>query len=561
MSDNQGNVNIEVDEHGFSKADYDSLSRADYETQEAVVWSYISPIRAVSGEEPNKMTYQVACELASRSTLDYETCWTIMESWSRTNTDRSWDVPEDYYRRQLDDAFAAQESNRSPVRLMKRVQYLRIAEAERSRNENSVIENFGKGDVGEVAAQVAKKAISQKERARMSLLKTDKIVKPTWLFEGFIQSKTLTCLAGKPGAGKDLLMCLIAAHTTTGEDFPWGGKPIQGRVLYATTENPAGFIKARVKVAGGNLDHLKIIGRGDDCGQFRLDDPSTFEAMLEVIAETEGPPVSLIIIDPAPGFLSPRFPGEQESDYIRRQLDPLAAWSDKKGITVIYSKHSVKNAVEGSEVNDRASGTITWTALTRSSCVVERNSSYDQDGLKARALRAGRVSYGEEFTAAIFLIKPMDITDDNGENYKEALFQYIKTAKDESDYILPPATRQNRKVDSGPEKIDISANQKQARHAAILHAIRGTDNPGDGMGQGEIYSRVSDEVAESAAVDLGMTSESVRKIWKDQMQGRAVEIDETRYLCATVRQGNGAKSLWTITPIDDSAMTFPKIAN
>ena len=104
MSDNQGNVNIDIDEHG--------LSRADYETQEAVVRSYISPIHAVSGEEPDKVTYQVACELAERSTLDYETCWKIMQDWASTNTNRSWDAGEDYYRSKLDEAFAAHESNR-----------------------------------------------------------------------------------------------------------------------------------------------------------------------------------------------------------------------------------------------------------------------------------------------------------------------------------------------------------------------------------------------------------------------------------------------------------------
>ena len=554
MSDNQGNVNIDIDEHG--------LSRADYETQEAVVRSYISPIHAVSGEEPDKVTYQVACELAERSTLDYETCWKIMQDWASTNTNRSWDAGEDYYRSKLDEAFAAHESNRSPFRLIERVQYLRNAETDRKRNERAAMENFGKGTgIGVSDGQVAEKPISQKERARMSLKKSDKYFKPTWLFNGFIQAKTLVCLAGKPGAGKDALMCLIAAHTTTGKEFPWGDTPIKGRVLYVTSENPAGAIKARVAAAGGDLEHLTIIGKGDDFDQFRLVDTSTFQAMVEVIEETDGPPVTLVIIDPATGFLSPRFAGEQEPDYVRRQLSGLAAWSEKKGISVIYSKHSVKNAAEGSEINDRASGTIIWTALSRSSCVLERNTSYDQDGLSARALRSGRQSYGKESPPAIFLIKPMDIMDDNDEMSQEPVLKYVQTLKDESDYLLPPATKQNRKADSESEKVDTAAKRKQVVIETILDAIRGPENSGDLMDQSEIYSRISDEVAEAVAVDLGMRVPSVKDKWKRSMHGRAFEINGTRYMCATLIQGGGAKSLWTLTQMDDSGMTFPKVAS
>ena len=81
------------------------------------------------------------------------------------------------------------------------------------------------------------------------------------------------------------------------------------------------------------------------------------------------------------------------------------------------------------------------------------------------------------------------------------------------------------------------------------------------MGQGEIYSRISDEVAEAVAVDLVMRVPSVKDKWKRCMQGRAFDFNGNRYLCETVLKGGGAKSLWTLTPMDDSGMTFPKVAS
>jgi hypothetical protein len=160
----------------------------------------------------------------------------------------------------------------------------------------------------------------------------------------------------------------------------------------------------------------------------------------------------------------------------------------------------------------------------------------------------------------VFNVATLEKIMDDGRTEIVPYFVFSEKVTD-SEYILPPVQKRHRLVDSEAEEVSTTAKRRLLIFESILNEIRGPENSGEVMGQGEIYSRISDEVAEAVAVDLGMKIPSVKDKWKRYMHGQAVEINGTRYMCETVLQGGGAKSLWTLTPMDDSGMTFPKVAS
>src|SRR5271163_2456183 len=56
-----------------------------------------------------------------------------------------------------------------------------------------------------------------------------------WIWEGRIACGHMTLLAGSPGTGKSQISCDVAAHITTGGDWPDGGKAPRGARVHERT--------------------------------------------------------------------------------------------------------------------------------------------------------------------------------------------------------------------------------------------------------------------------------------------------------------------------------------
>ena len=72
----------------------------------------------------------------------------------------------------------------------------------------------------------------------VTILASDIEIRPVdWLWNGIIPLGKLTGFSGDPGVGKSQIACNLAAHVSTGTDWPFGGACPTGDVLIISAED------------------------------------------------------------------------------------------------------------------------------------------------------------------------------------------------------------------------------------------------------------------------------------------------------------------------------------
>jgi putative DNA primase/helicase len=163
-----------------------------------------------------------------------------------------------------------------------------------------------------------------------------------WLWRGRIPKGMITILAGRPDQGKGLLAARVAADVTQPE--PVAPETASGmKVLYSAAEDSMGLMtRPRLEAAGADLSKVYL-------DRFRL--PVDFD-MLKFFVEKRG--IGLVIMDPFASHLSGGI--SRHSDNVRVVTDPLAAFIEQTGTSVLIIEHALKRLPAGGHVINAIGG-------------------------------------------------------------------------------------------------------------------------------------------------------------------------------------------------------------
>ena len=203
-----------------------------------------------------------------------------------------------------------------------------------------------------------------------------------WLWPGWLAKGKLHILAGAPGTGKTTLAINLAATITSGGTFP-DGTTIQtpGRVIMWSGEDDYDdSVVPRFLANGGNPDKLILVRRTwEDAATPRAFDPAT--DMRALLAEADGKPVDMLIIDP---IISAVAGDSHKSTEVRRSLQPIVDFAGPSGTAVLGITHYSKGTA-GRDPVERVTGSLTFGAFPR---MVFGTSKPTRDGMKRRIVRA-----------------------------------------------------------------------------------------------------------------------------------------------------------------------------
>lgn len=258
----------------------------------------------------------------------------------------------------------------------------------------------------------------------MNMLNQDSATVFRHLAEGYLEASQCM-LIGAMGAGKGCFGPMLANHITNGIDWWTGRKCKPGSVVIISPEDNPETIKMRCRFAGARVhgdivDGVEIVdgprvlcmGSGSRPIMWPNGNQRSIgeTAFLDLLVKATGD-LRLIVIDPIKSFMGKRGPSESEEDHVRRVLTISLNWANKNGVAILLIIHPSKGAGVRN-VNDQASGSHAWTAVTRSVVAIEKNLNY---GPSARALIAGRQSNALEGLTAIFDLEVADAKNKYGE--------------------------------------------------------------------------------------------------------------------------------------------------
>lgn len=195
-----------------------------------------------------------------------------------------------------------------------------------------------------------------------------------WLWRNRIPVGMLTLLSSRPGLGKTLIACAIAASITMGREFPDGERSDLGSVVFLDAENPTDTILVpRLQAAGCDLTRVHIItgrttkaedGKTVPAGITLADLPTIDRAIARV------PDCRLLIVDPVGSYLGARTDSHRDNE-VRAVLQPIADLALRRQIAVLMIAHHRKQ--DSGFADDLVLGSRAFTGLCRISWHVSQD--------------------------------------------------------------------------------------------------------------------------------------------------------------------------------------------
>lgn len=187
--------------------------------------------------------------------------------------------------------------------------------------------------------------------------------KTVWLWRRRVAEGKLTMLVGDPGLGKGWVSLAIAAHQSTGRDWPDGTPgPEPGNVILLSAEDtPADVIRPRLDRLGADvtrifhLPTIKIPATGVDRLVTLADIPSIELAVERVQAR-------LVVVDPTNSFLPDGIDAHRDTE-IRQRLMPFADLAERHRVSIV-AVHHLNKSVQQSAIH-RLAGAIAYAAVAR----------------------------------------------------------------------------------------------------------------------------------------------------------------------------------------------------
>jgi hypothetical protein len=187
----------------------------------------------------------------------------------------------------------------------------------------------------------------------------------------------LVMLVGLGGMGKGMFWTALAADLTTGRAAlgliytPSG--PVDVLVI-GCEEGFADTINPRLLAAGADLNRVhRVDGVRDAKGKllpFSLAHLDPLDAFL-----ASHPEISLVIIDPITGYVGRAGVKDHHDADVRSLLEPLAEIADRRGTTIMASKHLNKN--EAQTVLSRVGGSVAYVNVPRACFVVAADPDHE----------------------------------------------------------------------------------------------------------------------------------------------------------------------------------------
>jgi putative DNA primase/helicase len=193
--------------------------------------------------------------------------------------------------------------------------------------------------------------------------------KVPWLWYGRIPLGRLTLLVGRPGCGKSLVTCDLAARVSTHTHWPDPGfdrAPLGDTLLICAEDDPADTIRPRLDAAGANCRRVHLLKAAkilSDDGNERsvAFDLSNVDLIRDALDRL--PDCKLVVVDPIGSYLGGQVDAHRDNE-VRSVLAPLAALAAERGVAVVLVCHTRKALAPFAD--DMALGSRAFVGLARS---------------------------------------------------------------------------------------------------------------------------------------------------------------------------------------------------
>lgn len=221
-----------------------------------------------------------------------------------------------------------------------------------------------------------------------------------WLWPGRIARGKLTLTVGDPGLGKSFLTLDIAAHVSTGAEWPDGRSNRQGSVILLSAEDDAGdTIRPRLDAMSADVSRIYILDAvrhiDHDAGKTSERMPTLGDTAPLAEAIVTAGDVRLVIVDPVSAYLG-QVDSHKNAD-LRALLSPLANLAATYGVAVVAVSHLNKST---SSAIYRTMGSLAFTAAARAVWAVAK----DKDDTARRLLLPIKNNIGPDSSGLAYRI-------------------------------------------------------------------------------------------------------------------------------------------------------------
>ena len=176
-----------------------------------------------------------------------------------------------------------------------------------------------------------------------------------WLWPQWLARGKLHLLAGSPGTGKTTICVSLAAAITRGADWPGGGQPEPGDVLFWSGEDGIrDTLVPRFLAAGGDPSRLHFAGDVSESGRHRTFDPAEDLRTL-IKSARELPELRMVVLDPVVASITG---DSHKNSETRRGLQPVVSLAEELDVAVVGITHLSKGTL-GREPLERVIGSRT----------------------------------------------------------------------------------------------------------------------------------------------------------------------------------------------------------
>ena len=291
-----------------------------------------------------------------------------------------------------------------------------------------------------------------------------------WLLEGKIALGKITLIAGDPGLGKSMVTINLAAHVSTGMDWPGeaGPCPLGDALLFSAEDDPGDTVRPRLEAAEADLARVHIVGGVE------LNKGGTLESRLlslrqdiELIrqAALALPRCLLIVIDPISAYLDGA--DSHNNAEVRSFMAPLSDLASSLGAAIVLVTHLNKST--GGQALHRATGSLAFVAAARAAFLVAR----DKDDPDRRFFLPLKNNLGPDVGGMAYRIEevegvPRVVWEEEGvlKSADDALGREMATVEHETTRIDRAADWLSVLLSNGPVPVvDIAKEAKGAGHA------------------------------------------------------------------------------------------------
>ena len=301
-----------------------------------------------------------------------------------------------------------------------------------------------------------------------------KAVPVQWMWKGFLVDGKLNMIAGDPGVSKSMLTVMLAAHISTGRDWPDGSPCQQGDfIIFSAEDEPDDTIKPRLHAAGADMNHVWILNAIKAVKEDGTVHEKTFTISEDIAhlkqAMDQLPNLRGMSIDPLNSYIGGDTNTNADNE-MRAILKPLVELiAVKKVCTVLVShlnKDVTKNAIH------RVIGSIGSVGLSR----VVWGVTKDKDDPERRLVTNIKANLAKDTEGLAYRITEREVWLDD---IKGDLYPVVEFEKDRLDLTAEDVMVANcdgRQATVRDELSDFIVDQLQAgpmRSDDLMHLCEG----------------------------------------------------------------------------------------